>query len=157
PGASRGGRRHTVRGTGCSWHTPLLPDHNVLRGSRADRLRPSDTSLRPSYDGRMRSSGTSTRLTPLKLKSNSTRYIGGSAETRCMIVPGASCTFWLKATPLIVRPLRFTFTRWFGSNTPEPPRDHLRHCESTVHQSRSPKFSFIGIPSSRLEGWHRIW
>jgi hypothetical protein len=36
-----------------------------------------------------------------------------------MIVPSASCTFWLKATPLIVRPLRFTFTRWFGSNTPK--------------------------------------
>jgi len=30
-----------------------------------------------------------------------------------------------EATPLIVRPLRFTFTRWFGSNTPEPPEDHL--------------------------------
>src|SRR2546428_3338912 len=71
----------------------------------------------------MRSSGTSTRLTPLKLKSNSTRYVDGSAETRWTIVPSASCTFWLKATPLIVRPLlRFTFTRWFGSNTPEPPQ-----------------------------------
>src|SRR5881409_4543274 len=69
--------------------------------------------------------GDSTRLTPLKLKSNSTRYVGGSAETRQTIVPSASCTFWLKATPLIVRPLRFTFTRWFGSNTPEPPQDHL--------------------------------
>jgi hypothetical protein len=41
-----------------------------------------------------------------------------------MIVPSASCTFWLKVTPLIVRPLRFTFTRWFGSNTLEPLPDH---------------------------------
>ena len=37
--------------------------------------------------------------------------------------PERLCTFWLKATPLIVRPLRFTFTRWFGSNTLEPPED----------------------------------
>jgi hypothetical protein len=73
----------------------------------------------------MRSSETSTRLMPLKLKSSSTRYIGGSTATRWTIVPSASCTFRLKATPLIVRPLRFTFTRWFGSNTPELPEDHL--------------------------------
>ena len=53
-----------------------------FRGSRADHSWSLGTSLRPSYDGRMRSSGTSTRLTPLKLKSNSTRYVGGSAETR---------------------------------------------------------------------------
>jgi hypothetical protein len=32
------------------------------------------------------------------------------------MVPSASCTFWLKATPLIVRPLRLTLTRWLGSN-----------------------------------------
>ena len=35
--------------------------------------------------------------------------------------------FWLKATPLIVRPLRFTFTRWSGSNTPELPPHYRAH------------------------------
>src|SRR2546426_9142442 len=84
----------------------------------------------------MRSSGTSTRLMPLKLKSNSTRYVGGSAETRWTIVPSASCTFWLKATPLIVRPLRFTFTRWFGSNTPEPPGSVLHGSKDCIGYGR---------------------
>src|SRR3989442_15686383 len=73
----------------------------------------------------MRSSATSTRLTPLKLKSSSTRYTGGSAETCRTIVPSASCTFWLKATPWIVSPLRFTLTRWFGSSMSEPPQEHF--------------------------------
>src|SRR5205809_2375243 len=71
----------------------------------------------------MRSSGTSTRLTPLKLKSSSTRYVAGSAETCRTIVASASWTFWLNATPWIVSPLRFTLTRWCGSNTPEPPEE----------------------------------
>src|SRR5437016_3805266 len=73
----------------------------------------------------MRSSATSTRLTPLKLKSSSTRYAGGSAETSRTIVPRASCTFWLNPTPWIVSPLRFTLTRWFGSSTSEPPQEHF--------------------------------
>src|SRR5947208_168824 len=73
----------------------------------------------------MRSSATSTRLTPLKLKSSSTRYAGGSAETCRTIVPRASCTFWLNPTPWIVSPLRFTLTRWFGSSTSEPPQEHF--------------------------------
>src|SRR5438876_753749 len=73
----------------------------------------------------MRSSATSTRLTPLKLKSSSTRYTGGSAETCRTIVPRASCTFWLNPTPWIVSPLRFTLTRWFGSSTSEPPQEHF--------------------------------
>src|SRR2546425_45173 len=73
----------------------------------------------------MRSSATSTRLTPLKLKSSSTRYTGGSAETCRTIVPRASCTFWLNPTPWIVSPLRFTLTRWFGSSTSEPPQEHV--------------------------------
>src|SRR5439155_388175 len=73
----------------------------------------------------MRSSATSTRLTPLKLKSSSTRYTGGSAETCRTIVPRASCTFWLNPTPWIVSPLRFTLTRWFGSSTSEPAQEHF--------------------------------
>src|SRR2546425_3739580 len=73
----------------------------------------------------MRSSATSTRLTPLKLKSSSTRYTGGSAETCRPLVPRAPGTFWLTPTPWIVSPLRFTLTRWFGSSTPEPPQEHF--------------------------------
>src|SRR5437667_36728 len=73
----------------------------------------------------MRSSATSTRLTPLKLKSSSTRYTGGSAETCRTIVPRASCTFWLNPTPWTVSPLRFTLTRWFGSSTSEPAQEHF--------------------------------
>src|SRR4030095_14058375 len=88
-------------------HPP--PWAHLLRGDRANHW-PPGFCLRASYAPRMRSSGTSTRLMPLKLKSNSMRYVGGSAEARSTIVPSASCTFWLKVTPLIVRPLRFTFT-----------------------------------------------
>jgi hypothetical protein len=78
-------------------------------------------------------------LDALELKSSSTRYAGGSTETRWTIVPSASCTFWLKATPLIVRPLRFTFTRWFGSNAPEPPED-ITEREQTIQHRREPFF-----------------
>jgi hypothetical protein len=106
----------------------------------------------------------------LKLKSNSTRYVGGSAETRWTIVPSASCTFWLKATPLIVRPLRFTFTRWFGSNTPEPPQDHLvaglyregygtsepeptiQHLRDTFFPARRKSQSMVGVAGGLRNG-----
>src|SRR5262249_48894162 len=81
----------------------------------------------------MRSSRTSTRLTPLKLKSSSLRYVGGSAPVRWMTVPSDSCTFWLKATPLIVRPLRFTFPRCFGQNPPEPLQVHR---VANLHRAR---------------------
>src|SRR4029453_14177851 len=128
-------RRHTVRRTVCSSCAPLLPDptsfektEHIVHGLRVP---PGEQC----YARRTRSSGTSTRLMPLKLKSSSTRYVGGSAAICWTIVPSASCTFWLKATPLIVRPLRFTFTRWFGSNTPEPPEDHL---VAGLHHEGSP-------------------
>src|SRR4029453_10901156 len=42
------------------------------------------------YVGRMRSSGTSTRLTPLKLNRSSTRYVEGSVEVCSSTVPRAS-------------------------------------------------------------------
>jgi len=45
-----------------------------------------------SYPRWMRSSGTATRLMPLKLNSSSTRYTEGSAETCFTMVPSASCT-----------------------------------------------------------------
>src|SRR5262249_49105963 len=90
---------------------PSRPPRSLPDGNNATRV---GCVLRGSPPG----------LMPLKLKSSSTRYVGGSASIRWMIVPSASCTFWLKVMPLIVRPLRFTFTRWFSSNTLKPLPGH---------------------------------
>ena len=80
------------------------------------------------------------------------RRLDGDPPDDC---PERLCTFWLKATPLIVRPLRFTFTRWFGSNTPKPPEDHL--VAGLHHEGYGTSEPEPTIPSCRLEGIHRVW
>src|SRR5437773_10175553 len=115
------------RRTATGWAPCVRGEHPETAPAKpALERRRSDTRVAPEHRpvadhiGWMRSSGTSTRLTPLKLNSSSTRYPGGSEETCCTTVPSAFWTFWLKWTPLMVRFERSTLTRWLGSSMLPP-------------------------------------
>src|SRR6266545_6885652 len=109
-------RPPTIGTAQCGAATARVNDRNLPPAKQAGRYTAAGSQLRW-----IRSSGTSTRLTPLKLNRSSTLYTGGSEDTCCRIVPRAFCTFWLNETPWITRPDRSTVTRSFGWNM-SPPR-----------------------------------
>lgn len=72
----------------------------------------------------MRSSGSSTSLTPRKVNRSRTRYFGGSWEVCRMTLATAAVTAWWKTTAPTCMPERFTRTVVPGSNTAYP-RGHF--------------------------------
>jgi hypothetical protein len=95
----------------------------MLCGSRGDRARLTGArnlfyhaARAAVHDARMRSSVTSTSLTPRKLNSSRTRYFGGSSCVRRTIFPTAAVTAWWKSTSPTCIPARFTRTDCPGSN-----------------------------------------